>query len=271
MESSLWIKVMYARAWVRLKSMYGEPVWLLVGIGFPLFASFGFGYLYKSAAPSGFSNLAIFAVLGGIMVSFWSNVLWSMASQFYWDKQEGLFEIYLVSPAPMTAVLVGMSLGGIIGTVPSAVVVGILGWVVFQPHVNPLWGAVALTFLLTVIALYALGMLLSSLFLAYGREAESLNHAVEAPVSLLSGLYYPSIGVGSPFPYAVQAVASLIPLTIGMDALRKSIESQATGTVYLELLLLAGMAAVLLFSAKKAIDILRERGRREGSLTVRLR
>jgi len=137
--------------------------------------------------------------------------------------------------------------------------------------VNPLWRAVALTCLLTVMSLYALGMLLSSLFLAYGREAESLNHAVEAPVSLLSGLYYPSIGVGSPFPYAVQAVASLIPLTIGMDALRKSIESQATGTVYLELLILAAMAAVLLFSAKRAIDILRERGRRQGSLTVRLR
>ena len=271
MEADLWIRVMYARAWVRLKSMYGEPLWLLVGIGFPLFTSFGFGYLYRSVAPSGASNLAIFAVLGGIMVSFWSNVLWSMASQFYWDKQEGLFEIYLVSPAPMTAVLVGMSLGGIVGTVPSAVAVGILGWVVFQPHVNPMWGAVALTFLLTVVALYSLGMLLSSLFLAYGREAEALNHAVESPVSLLSGLYYPSIGAGSPFPLALQAVASLIPLTIGMDALRKSIDSLSPGTIYLELVVLAAMAALLLLAAKKSIDLLRERGRRQGTLTVRLR
>jgi ABC-2 type transport system permease protein len=271
MEANLWIRVMYARAWVRLRSMYGEPVWLLVGIGFPLFTTFGFGYLYKSIAPVGSSNLAIFAVLGGIMISFWSNVLWSMASQFYWDKQEGLFEIYLVSPAPMTAILVGMSLGGILGTLPSAAAVGILGWVVFQPHVNPMWDAVALTFLLTVVALYSLGMLLSSLFLAYGREAESLNHAVESPVSLLSGLYYPSIGLGSPFPFAVQAVASLIPLTIGMDALRKSIESQAPGTVYLELVVLAAMALALMFTAKKSLDLLREKGRRQGSLTVRLR
>ncbi len=271
MKSDIWLKVMYARAWVRLKSMYGEPLWLLVGIGFPLFTSFGFGFLYKSIAPVGSANLAVFAVLGGIMVSFWSNVLWSMASQFYWDKQEGLFEIYLVSPAPMTAVLVGMSLGGIVGTAPSAFVVGILGWVVFQPQVNPLWGAVVLTFLLTVTALYSLGMLLSSLFLAYGREAESLNNAVESPVSLLAGLYYPSIGSGSPFPFAVQAVASLIPLTIGMDALRRALNSQGAETVYIELVVLAGMAMVLLVTAKKALDVLRERGRRQGTLTVRLR
>jgi ABC-2 type transport system permease protein len=265
----LWLRTMYARTWVRLKSMYGEPLWILVGVGFPLFTSFGLGFLYRS---SGISSLSGFAVLGGIMVAFWGNVLWSMASQFYWDKQEGIFEIYLISPAPITAILVGMSLGGIIGTAPSALIVGVLGWSFFAPQANPSWGAVALTFLLTIASLYALGMLLSSFYLAYGREAESLNDAVGEPISLLSGLYYPSIGRGSPFPIALQAIASLIPLTIGMDALRKSLfYSQGSAELYVNLLILAIMATLLLILSKKSLDFLREQGRRKGTLTVRLK
>src|SRR5438132_9023543 len=46
----------------------------------------------------------------GVMISFWGNVLWSMANQFKWDKQVGLFEIYINFPAPISAILVGMSL-----------------------------------------------------------------------------------------------------------------------------------------------------------------
>ncbi len=258
---------MYARAWVRTKSIFGEPIWFLVGLGFPLFTSFGFAFLYRS---SGVSGLAGFAVLGGVMVSFWSNVLWSMASQFFWDKQEGIFEVYLISPAPMTAILVGMSLGGIVGTAPSALLVGVLGWSFFAPHASPNWAALGITFALTVVALYALGMLLASLYLVYGREAESLNQAIGEPVSLFSGLYFPSLGRSSPFPIALQAVASLIPLTIGMDALRKSLFlGQDLQAVYPDLTVLSVMAVVLLLISKKALDVLRERARREGSVSVR--
>lgn len=267
MNSDLWFRTMYARTWVRTKSIFGEPLWLLVGIGFPLFTSLGLAFLYKS---SGISSLSGFAILGGVMVSFWSNVLWSMASQFYWDKQEGIFEVYLISPAPMTAILVGMSLGGIVGTVPSALLVGVLGWSFFAPQASPNWAALAATFVLTITALYALGMLLASLYLVYGREAESLNEAVGEPVSLLSGLYFPSLGKSSPFPLALQAVASLIPLTIGMDAMRKSLFfAQDLWAIYPDLVALTAMAVALLVISKKSLDTLRERGRREGSVSVR--
>jgi len=258
---------MYARAWVRTKSIFGEPLWFVVGIAFPLFTSVGLALLYKS---SGISALSGFAVLGGVMVSFWSNVLWSMASQFFWDKQEGIFEVYLISPAPMTAILVGMSLGGIVGTAPSALLVGVLGWAIFAPPASPNWPALAITFVLTVTALYALGMLLASIYLVYGREAETLNQAVGEPVSLLSGLYFPSLGRSSPFPAVLQAVASLIPLTIGMDALRRSLFlAQDLRAIYPDLIALFAMAAALLVISKKSIDVLREKGRKQGSISVR--
>lgn len=206
------------------------------------------------------------------MLAFWGNVLWSMASQFNWDKEVGIFEIYLVSPAPITAILVGMSLGGIVGTAPSAALIGVLGWSFFSPALNASWDAVLLTFALTLASLYAMGMLMSSLYLAYGREAESMNNAIGEPISFFSGLYFPSLGAGSPFPVAIQTVTSLIPLTIGMDALRKSVFfSEGIAGISLHLVILAIMGCVLLVLASKSLEFLENRGRRDGTLVVRLR
>lgn len=269
MQAELWFRTMYARAWVRIKSTYGEPLWLVVSIGFPLFSSFAMALLYGSTGLSRFSG---FAVLGGIMLAFWANVLWSMASQFNWDKEVGIFEIYLVSPAPITAILVGMSLGGILQTAPSAAIIAGIGLALFSPTFNPSWEAVVLTFGFTLASLYAMGMLMSSLYLAYGREAESINNAIGEPITFFSGLYFPSLGVGSPFPFAIQAAASLIPLTIGMDALRKSVFlSVGISAILWELVVLGVMGAVLLVLAQKSLRALENRGRRYGTLAVRLK
>ncbi len=269
MQASLWLRAMYARAWVRVKSVVGEPIWLAVNIGFPLFSSFGMALLYRSA---GAASLVGFAILGGIMISFWGSVLWSMAAQFYWDKQVGLFEIYLTSPAPISAILIGMTVGGIVNTAPSALIVGALGWVLFNPAINPAWTALVLTFTLTLASLYAMGMLLSALYLVYGREAETINEALHEPVSVISGVYFPSIGSTSPFPFLVQAVALVIPLTVGMDALRRTLFfSQGLDAIYPHLIGLSVMALILLVISSKAMVALENKGRRDGTLTVRLR
>jgi len=269
LRANLWLKTAYARAWVRTMSMYGEPLWVIVTVGFPLFSMMGMSLLYSSAGATARIG---FAILGGIMLSFWGNVLWSMASQFNWDKQAGLFEIYITSPAPISAILVGMSLGGILGTAPSAVMVAVVGWLVFHPPINPAWPTAIATFIITLASLYALGMTLSSLYLVYGREAESFNEALQEPVQLLSGVYFP---VYSPvIPLAVQAVASVIPLTIGMDALRRTLflnNPADVNLVYTELLVLGIMAAILLVVSSKSLKALEERGRRVGSIAVRMR
>jgi len=96
-ELNLWLRTMYSRAWVRVRSTYGEPAWLAVNLAVPLLSSSAMGLLYRS---TGVGEYAGFAILGGIMLAFWGNVLWAMASQFNWDKEEGIFEIYLVSQRP---------------------------------------------------------------------------------------------------------------------------------------------------------------------------
>ena len=264
-----WLRTAYARLWVRAKSIYGEPLWVAVNIGFPFFTSFSLTMVYRAYGLGAFSG---FAILGGVMISFWGNVLWSMAAQFNWDKQVGLFEIYITSPAPISAVLVGMSLGGILGTAPSAAMVAILGWLIFHPTINAFWPGVALVFTLTLASLYAMGMALSSLYLVYGREADSVNEALHEPVSMLSGVYFPSVGGFSPFPFAAQVGASLIPLTLGMDGLRQTLFGIPGFIPFsYEILALALMGAILLFASSKALKYLENKGRRTGTIAVRQR
>jgi ABC-2 type transport system permease protein len=62
-------------------------------------------------------------VFGGAMTAFWLNVLWSMASQLYWDKDQGNLELYVVSPGPLMAVLLGMAVGGLVMTTTRATVI----------------------------------------------------------------------------------------------------------------------------------------------------
>jgi ABC-2 type transport system permease protein len=265
-----WVRTMKGRAVVRIWSIFGEPLWVIVNVGFPILSSMALAILYRS---TGLGEYTGFAILGGVMISFWGNVLWSMASQFNWDKQEGLFEIYLTSPAPLSAILIGMSVGGIVGTAPSAIAVAIVGELLFHPVILAAsWIAVGLTFFLTLGSLYALGMLLASLYLTYGRAAESMNDTLQEPVSMLSGVYFPSIGSLSPFPFAMQVAASLIPLTIGMDSLRKTLfYNEGFAAVWPEMLALAAITVVLLWASSYALRALENKGRREGTVTIRIR
>jgi ABC-2 type transport system permease protein len=269
LHSNPWLRTAYARLWVRAKSIYGEPLWVAVNVGFPFFTSFSLTMVYRAYGLASYTG---FAILGGVMISFWGNVLWSMAAQFNWDKQVGLFEIYLTSPAPISAILVGMSLGGILGTAPSAAMVAVLGWVIFSPPINAYWPGVIIVFSLTLASLYAMGMALSSLYLVYGREADSVNEALHEPVSLISGVYFPSVGGISPFPFAAQVGASIIPLTIGMDALRQTLFSTPGFLpLRLEILVLGLMGLVLLFASSKALKFLENMGRKTGTIAVRQR
>ena len=67
LHSNPWLRTAYARLWVRAKSIYGEPLWVAVNVGFPFFTSFSFTMVYRAY---GLGAYAGFAILGGVMISF---------------------------------------------------------------------------------------------------------------------------------------------------------------------------------------------------------
>ncbi|MCI0595263.1 MAG: ABC transporter permease, partial [candidate division Zixibacteria bacterium] len=90
------LRAIWGRAYVRIVGAQREPSWILFEIMMPLLAVATYVFVYRAlGAPQEFTG---FVILGGIMTAYWLNVLWSMASQFYWEKETGNLELYLIAP-----------------------------------------------------------------------------------------------------------------------------------------------------------------------------
>ena len=259
------LRVAYARLWVRIKGGNREPEWLAAEMVIPLLTLSAYIYLYKMLnAPQEFTG---FVVVGGTMIAFWLNVLWNMSAQFYWEKETGTLEAYLVAPISRMAILLGMALGGMVNTTLRAVVILVAGTLIFQVQLalhEPF--TALLLFFLSIIALYALGMLFASLFMLYGREAWHTANLLQEPVYFLSGSYFPTKFL----PFTIQILASLIPLTFGLDGMRRVvIQGEGIADIWGNVAALIIFILILMPLARFALGYMENLGKKEGRLTLR--
>lgn len=266
----LFWRSMWARAYPRIIGVTRERSWLLFETLLPLMATCAYIFFYRAInAPEEYTG---FAVIGGAMTAFWLNVLWSMASQLYWDKDAGNLELYVVSPAPLMAILLGMAVGGIIMTASRAVLILVACTLFF--NVTYTIGSLpmlVLIFITTMAALYGLGMVFAGVYLVAGRSAWHMSNLLQEPIYLASGLYFPVKALG----IAVATIASVIPLTLGLDAMRQLLftgdPSLGFLSVEAELALLIVLSVVLIGAAYLILNRLEAIGRREGRLIERRR
>src|SRR5581483_1840200 len=149
----LFLRTMFARAYPRIWGMNRELSWIIFEVLVPLINTSAFVFLYKALhAPDAFVG---FVVLGGAMAAYWLNVLWMMATQLYWDKQEGNLELYVVAPTSLMAILLGMAVGGLYATTLRAATIAVVGTLIFGVTLSGgQWGFALLVFLVTMVALY---------------------------------------------------------------------------------------------------------------------
>ncbi len=264
---ALEVRACLARAYVRLVGSVREPSWIINDAVFPALGMVAFVLLYRAlGAPRSYEAVA---VIGGILSTFWLNVLWGMGAQLYWEKQQGQLQLYFAAPCSRMAILAGMALGGLGMTSVRAIFGIALGFGVFGVRVQPFSiGELLGVFLLTMFALYALGMVLASLFLLYGREAWHLCNALTEPVYFLSGMYFPLRTLGA----LGGVVAGIIPLALGIDAMRQVLLGRGAHgmlPVALEAGILAALGAALLVLARFTLRYLEGLSKREGRLTQR--
>ena len=261
------LRAVWGRAYSRVVGAWREPVWLVTDAILPSLGMMAFVLLYRAlGAPRSFEALA---VVGGILSTYWINVLWGMGAQFYWEKQSGQLQLYFVAPCSRMSILAGMALGGVALTTLRSVFGLFVGFVVLGARVEPFsLPALLGVFALTMVALYALGMVMASLFLLWGREAYHLSNALYQPVQFLSGLYFPLKTLG---PLGIVS-AGLVPLGLGVDALRQVLlgaGAHALMPLRFEVALLVGLCAFFLWLARVALAHLESLAKREGRLTQR--
>jgi ABC-2 type transport system permease protein len=262
------LRAAYARMWVRLRGSNREATGLIAEIGLPIFTIGAYVILYRAIGLPSTAGAAV--IIGGAMIAFWTNVLWNMSSQWFWERESGNLEMYLVAPVSRMSILLGMAMGGGLNTGIRALGIVLLGIFVFQVPFqlnDPL--LVVAVFALTLVALYAMGMLFASLFMLYGREAWNTASLLQEPVYFLSGAYFP--GFFSPIiPFAIQAAGSLIPMTIGLDAIRRlAIGGGDITSVWLHIIALIVCILILFPIARRALNYMESLGKKEGRLTLR--
>lgn len=265
--AALFIQAMLARFYVRVVGSVREPSWIISDAVFPNLGMCAFVLLYRAlGAPRSYEAIAL---IGGILMTFWINVVWGMGAQLYWEKQQGQLQLYFAAPCSRLAILSGMALGGLAATLLRSLSGIAVGVFVFHIEVAPFspW-LLAGVFLLAMLALYALGMTLSSVFLLYGREAWHTANALMEPMYFLSGLYFPvrSLGVLG------MIAAGFLPLTLGTDAIRQVLLGPAANALLplgWELAALAGFSIVFVLLARFAMAHLESLAKREGRLTQR--
>ncbi len=261
------LRATWARTYVRVVGSTREWTWIVGDAVLPNLGMCAYVLLYRTlGAPRDYEALAVF---GGILSTYWINVLWGMGSQFYWEKQQGQLQLYFAAPCSRMAILTGMAVGGIFMTTFRSLFGIFLGFVVLGVRVPSFdVGLLLLVFTLTMTSLYALGMTLASLFLLYGREAWHLSNALQEPVFFLSGLYFPLRALGALGSLA----AGLVPLGLGVDALRQVLMGAgAHGLLPLptETLMLVGFTVLFGILARVSLAHLEGLSKREGRLTQR--
>ena len=261
-----------ARAYPRVAWMFRNRTWLIQETVLPLLSVAAFAYVYKAMMPPDKAQEYIgIVILGQAMSTFWLNVLWSMGAHLYWERDSGNLELYVMAPAPLMGILAGMALGGMTTTIVRATTILVAGLLIFDVAFHPSsWWQLGLIFALTMIALYGLGMMFASLFLLWGREAWHTVNLLQEPVYLATGMNYPLTALARMSHVAIPAVALLIPLTAGMDAMRQVLfGTEGFLGVWTEVGLLAVLAVVFLVLARRFLAVLENKARRDGKLSVK--
>ncbi len=262
----LFLRTIIGRAYPRVIGTQREKSWMFFDVFLPLLSVSAYVFVYRALrAPEAYVG---FVVVGGAMTAYWLNVLWSMSSQLYWEKETGNLALYIMAPNSLMAILLGMALGGMFATTLRALAVILVGSIAFQvQYAIVSLPALLAVFVLTMVALYGMGMMLASLFLLWGREAWHLSNLAQEPIYLLSGFYFPV----KSFHFWIALGASIIPLTLGLDAMRQLVFSTGAAlgflSVSVEIAILSVLCILFLIAARLLLDYMERLAIREGRLT----
>ncbi len=230
----LWLRQLkrYVRSRSRIIGSLGQPILFLVALGY------GFGPVFQKA---GQGNYLEFLAPGVIAMSILFTAIFS-GIEIIWDKQFGFLKETLVAPVSRLNIMIGRTLGG--ATV--ATLQGILVFIIaiaagFRPTNITLLPVALVIMALTALLFTAMGTAIASLLEDMQGFQMVMNFLV-MPIFFLSGALFPLAGL----PGLIVTIASLNPLTFGVDGLRGALVGQTHFGYIPDFAVLSGITAIFL-------------------------
>lgn len=230
----LWLRqvIRYRRSGVRIVAALAQPMMFFLALGFGLRGLF---------AQAGQGNYIQFLTPGIVGMSIIFSSMFS-GMEMVWDRQFGFLKETLVAPVPRVSIMLGRVLGGATtATFQGLLVLALATAFGFRPESLALIPAAFAIMLLTALVFSAFGLIVGTLISDMQAFPLVMNFVV-MPLFFLSGSMFPLHGL--PLPLLV--VATLDPLSYGVDALRHVLIGAAHFGLALDIGILGGLTLCLL-------------------------
>jgi ABC-2 type transport system permease protein len=230
----LWLRQLkrYVRSRSRIVASLGQPLLFLVALGF------GFGPIFQRAGQGNYIQFLAPGVIG--MTVLFTSVFSGV--ELIWDRQFGFLKETLVAPVPRILIMIGRTLGGAtVAIIQGFIVLAICMAAGFRPSaIGGLPAAIGFMALIAIL-FTALGTAVASALDDFQGFQLVMNFLV-MPIFFLSGALFPLMGL----PKALSIVASLDPLSYGVDGLRAALIGLSHFGSAMDLAVLAVLSAILL-------------------------
>ena len=230
----LWIRQIkkYFRSRARIIGSLGRPILFLVALGF------GFGPIFQKA---GGGNYIEFLAPGIIAMSILFTAVFS-GIEIIWDRQFGFLKETLVAPVSRLDIMIGRTLGGASVSVFQGILVLLLS-LLLGFKITSVWTIpLAIVFMILIALLFtALGTAIASLLEDMQAFPLIINFVI-MPLFFLSGALFPLAGL----PGVINVIASVDPMTYGVDGLRYAFTGLAHFTLATDFIVLIGLVAIFM-------------------------
>jgi ABC-2 type transport system permease protein len=230
----LWLRQLkrYFRSRARIIGSLGQPLLFLVALGF------GFGPIYQKA---GGGNYIQFLTPGIISMGILFTAIFS-GIEIIWDRQFGFLKETLVAPVSRFEIMIGRTLGG--GTVAAmqgVIILGISLVIGFRPE-NIFLLPLAFLFMVFIALFFTgLGTAIASI-LDDMQGFQLIMNFLLMPLFFLSGALFPLNGL----PKIIGIVASVDPLSYGVDGLRGTLTNVSHFGLFTDLFVLSIITIIIL-------------------------
>lgn len=227
---------------------------------FPAFPVMIIGLIYRGARP----DLLGYVVIAAAANTVAQNLTLYLTTLLDEERMNGTLVGLFLAPCPRASWLIGFTLGGILDSLISAIVVLGVGMVAFHIRLDPNYPSLVLTGLVFLIAIGGLGFILTGLGLLI-RDGGTLSNLVFPIFAFLGGVWYPV----ALLPIWLQVPARCLPLGYGMQALASaSLHHAGITDLAPQLIPLTGFAIVLPLFGIWMFSFIERRIRIQGQLEL---
>jgi len=206
------LRVIYSAFRMAMLHWIADPQWVIPNVIAPFVFTFVALTLFKEAT----GPFGLYAVLGGGMMGMWGNTLYSSGFAIEFEKWQGTLEEVVATPSNLLHVIAGKSISNALFGLTNMAAILLIASLVFRVPLdvaNPI--LFALSIVLTLISVSALGLIFASAFVLT-RSAQVFTNGLEFPIYVISGSMFP-IGL---LPFWVHPASYILGPTWGIEAIR---------------------------------------------------